>query len=81
MLKNIVLAILGLRSADFGHRLAVSHRLHQFECEPKQHSRLHHVQLRTFRNLRSVRSQTSCISYVFLHDFDDHNSGGHGFGR
>ena len=67
MLKNIVLAILGLRSADYGHRLAVSHSLHQ--CEPLPNLRgHHHVQMRSFRNLRSVRSQRSCVSYVFLHD-------------
>lgn len=77
MLKNIVLAILGLRSAYYGHRLAVSHRLgvshrlHQSESLLPTRARHHHVQLRTFRNLRSVRSQTSCISYVFLHDLGD----------
>jgi hypothetical protein len=71
MLKNIVLAILGLRSADYGHRLAVSHCLHRYESVPQQRSRQHHVQLRSFRNLRSVRSQRSCISYVFLHDLGE----------
>lgn len=71
MLKNIVLAILGLRSADYGHRLAVSHSLHQCESAPNLRGRHHHVQLRRFRNLRSVRSQSSCISYVFLHDLSE----------
>lgn len=68
MLKNIVLAILGLRIADYGHRLAVSHSLHQCEPAPNLRGRHHHVEMRRFRNLRSVHSQTSCVSYVFLHD-------------